>query len=77
MSIQTEKSILFDLLQNINDISLLKKVKSFVLTEIEPLNLTQNQKNELEKRLENHDQKNDSNSDAFEFLDNLKSKYEL
>ena len=77
MSIQTEKSILFDLLQNINDISLLKKVKSFVLTEIEPLNLTQNQKKELEKRLENHIQINDSSSDAFEFLNNLKSKYEL
>lgn len=34
MSVQTEKSLLLDLLQNIIDISLLKKVKSFVLTEI-------------------------------------------
>jgi hypothetical protein len=77
MSVQSEKSLLFDLLQNINDISLLKKVKSFVLTEMEPSNLTQNQKKELEKRLDDHHQKKDSNADAFEFLDNLKSKYEL
>ena len=77
MSVQSEKSLLFDLLQNINDISLLKKVKSFVLTEMEPSNLTQNQKKELEKRLDDHQQKKDSKADAFECLDNLKSKKEL
>jgi hypothetical protein len=36
MSVQTEKSLVIDLLQNINDISLLKKVKAFVLTELSP-----------------------------------------
>ncbi len=77
MSVQSEKSLLIDLLQNINDISLLKKVKSFVMAEIEPNNLTQNQKNELDKRIENHYQNSDSSCDAFEFLDNLKAKYEL
>ncbi len=77
MSVQTEKNLLFDLLQGINDISLLRKVKSFVLTEMEPSNLTHDQKKELDKRLDDHNQNKDSNSDAFEFLDNLKSKYEL
>ena len=74
MNIQTEKSLLIDLLQDINDISLLKKVKAFVLTEIQPVNLTPNQKNELDKRVADHHQNKDSNMDAFEFLDNLKSK---
>lgn len=77
MSVQTEKHLLFDLLQGINDISLLRKVKSFVLTEMEPSDLTQDQKAELDKRLDELNQSKDSNSDAFEFLDNLKSKYEL
>lgn len=77
MSVQTEKHLLFDLLQGINDISLLRKVKSFVLTEMEPSDLTQNQKKELDKRLDELNQSKDSNSDAFEFLDKLKSKYEL
>ena len=45
MSVQTEKSLVIDLLQNINDISLLKKVKAFVLTELNPSDLTQEQKN--------------------------------
>ncbi len=77
MSVQTEKSILFDLLLNVNDISLLKKVKAFVLTELHPSDLTQEQKNELNKRLEAHHNKADKNVDAFSFLDDLKSKYEL
>lgn len=77
MSVQTEKHLLFDLLQGINDISLIRKVKSFVLTEMEPSDLTQNQKKELDKRLDELNQSKDSNSDAFEFLDKLKSKYEL
>lgn len=77
MSVQTEKSLVIDLLQNINDVSLLKKVKAFVLSEINPSDLTQEQKNELDKRLDAHKNQNDSNSDAFAFLDELKSKYEL
>lgn len=77
MSIQTEKSLVIDLLQNINDISLLKKVKAFVLTELNPSNLTEEQKNELDRRLHAHQHKEDSDVDAFEFLDALKAKYEL
>ena len=77
MSVQTEKSLVIDLLQNINDISLLKKVKAFVLTELNPSDLTQEQKNELDKRLDAHKNQEDANSDAFVFLDELKSKYEL
>ena len=77
MSVQSEKSLVIDLLQNINDISLLKKVKSFVLTELNPSNLTEEQKNELDRRLQSHQLKEDSNVDAFEFLDALKAKYEL
>ena len=64
-------------LQNINDISLLKKVKAFVLTELNPSDLTQEQKNELDKRLDAHKNQEDTNTDAFAFLDELKSKYEL
>ena len=77
MSVQTEKSLVIDLLQNINDISLLKKVKAFVLTELNPSDLTQEQKNELDKRLDAHKNQEDTNTDAFAFLDELKSKYEL
>ena len=77
MNVQTEKSILFDLLQNIDDISLLKKVKAFVLTELSPSDLTQEQKKELDQRIDAHKNQKDSNSDAFAFLDELKSKYEL
>ena len=77
MSVQTEKSLVIDLLQNINDISLLKKVKAFVLTELSPSDLTQEQKNELDQRLDAHKNQNDIDSDAFAFLDELKSKYEL
>lgn len=77
MSVQTEKSIVFDLLQNINDISLLKKVRAFVLTELEHSDLTTKQKNELNKRLDAHKNQKDTNTDVFEFLDKLKSKYEL
>lgn len=77
MSVQSEKSIVIDLLNNINDISLLKKVKSFVLTELNPADLTQEQKRELDKRLQAHRNQEDSDLDAFVFLDELKSKYEL
>jgi hypothetical protein len=52
-------------------------VKAYALTEIQPVNLTPNQKNELDKRFADHHQNKDSNMDAFEFLNNLKSKYEL
>ncbi len=77
MSIQTEKSLVIDLLNTINDISILKKVKSFVLTELNPSDLTQDQKSELDKRLQAHQNQEDSDLDAFAFLDELKSKYEL
>jgi putative addiction module component (TIGR02574 family) len=77
MSVQTEKSLLIDLLQNINDASIIQKVKNFVLHEIEPLSLSENQKKELDKRLAEHQENPKSGVDAFDFLDSLKSKYEL
>ena len=77
MSVQTEKSFLIDLLQNINDASVLQKVKDFVLHEIEPVSLSENQKKELDKRLLEHQENPKSGVDAFDFLDSLKSKYEL
>ncbi|WP_269227048.1 hypothetical protein [Flavobacterium eburneipallidum] len=77
MSVQTEKSLLIDLLQNINDASIIQKVKNFVLHEIEPVSLSEKQKKELDKRLAEHQENSKSGVDAFEFLDSLKSKYEL
>ena len=77
MSVQTEKSFLIDLLQNINDASIIQKVKNFVLHEIEPIALSENQKKDLDKRLLEHQENPKSGVDAFEFLDSLKSKYEL
>jgi len=77
MSVQTEKSLLIDLLQNINDASIIQKVKNFVLQEIEPISLSEKQKKELDKRLAEHQENHKSGVDAFEFLDSLKSKYEL
>jgi hypothetical protein len=77
MSVQTEKSFLIDLLQNINDASIIQKVKNFVLHEIEPVSLSENQKKELDKRLLEHQENPKSGVDAFDFLDSLKSKYEL
>jgi len=77
MSVQTEKSILINLLQNISAISLLKKVKEIVLEEIEQSDLSSAQKEELENRLEEHRQNPKSGVDAFHFLDSMKSKYEL
>ena len=77
MSVQTEKSFLIDLLQNINDASIIQKVKNFVLHEIEPISLSENQKTELDKRLVEHQENPKSGVDAFDFLDSLKSKYEL
>jgi hypothetical protein len=77
MSVQTEKSFLIDLLQNINDASIIQKVKNFVLHEIEPISLSENQKKELDKRLLEHQENPKLGIDAFEFLDSLKSKYEL
>ena len=35
MSVQTEKSLLIDLLQNSNDISLIQKVKEYLMNEIQ------------------------------------------
>nr|WP_315151798.1 hypothetical protein [uncultured Flavobacterium sp.] len=77
MNVQTEKSFLIDLLQNINDASIIQKVKDFVLHEIEPVPLSENQKKELNKRLLEHQENPKSGVDAFDFLDSLKSKYEL
>lgn len=77
MSVQTEKSLLIDLLQNINDISIIQNVKNFVLREIEPVYLSENQKRELDKRVLEHQENPNSGVDALEFLDSLKSKYEL
>lgn len=77
MSVQTEKSFLIDLLQNINDASIIQKVKNFVLREIEPVSLSENQKKELDKRVLEHQENPTSGVVALEFLDSLKSKYEL
>ena len=77
MSVQTEKSFLIDLLQNINDASIIQKVKNFVLREIEPVSLSENQKKELDKRVLEHQENPKSGVVALEFLDSLKSKYEL
>ncbi|MBG6060928.1 hypothetical protein IWX83_000702 [Flavobacterium sp. CG_9.1] len=77
MSIQTEKSFLIDLLQNINDASIIQKVKNFVLYEIEPVTLSENQKRELDKRVLEHQENPISGVDALDFLDSLKSKYGL
>ena len=77
MSVQTEKSLLIDLLQNINDVSIIQKVKNFVLHEIEPVLLSENQKRELDKRVLEHQENPNSGVDALEFLDSLKSKYKL
>ena len=77
MSVQTEKSLLIDLLQNINDVSIIQKVKNFVLHEIEPMSLSDNQKKELDSRILEHQENPKSGVDALEFLDSLKSKYEL
>ncbi len=77
MSVQTEKSFLIDLLQNINDASVIQKVKNFVLHEMEPLSLTDVQKKELDKRIVEHQENPTFGVDAFEFLDSMQSKYEL
>ena len=45
--------------------------------EIEPITLTNNQKIELDKRLFEHKNNVKDCQEAFRFLDNLKSKYEL
>ena len=74
MSVQTEKSFLIDLLQNINDASIIQKVKDFVMHEIEPISLSENQKKELDKRMAEHKKDSQSGVDSFGFLDGLKSK---
>lgn len=52
-------------------------MKNFVLREIENVSLSENQKKELDKRLIEHHKNPNSGIEAFEFLDSLKSKYEL
>jgi hypothetical protein len=76
MSVQSEKSLLIDLLQNIDNASVIQKVKNFVLHQIEPVSLSENQKKELDKRLLEHQENPKSGVDALQFLDSLKSKYE-
>ncbi len=77
MNVQTEKSLLIDMLQKIDDPSVIQKVKDFILHEIGPIYLSDNQKRELDKRVLEHEKNPKSGVDAFEFLDSLKSKYEL
>ncbi len=77
MNVQAEKSLLIDLLQKINDVSLIEKVRNFILNEIEENELTENQKKELDKRILEYKKNPNSSVDAFEFLDSLKSIYEL
>ena len=77
MSVQSEKYFLIDLLQSINDASVIQKVKDFLLHEIDTVTFTENQKKELDKRLVEHTENPNSGGDAFEYLDSLKSKYEL
>lgn len=77
MSVQTEKSFLIDLLQNINDASIIQKVKNFVLQEIEPNIITENQKKELDIRILEYQENPLSGVNAMDFLDSIKSKYEL
>lgn len=52
-------------------------MKNFVLKEIEQNDLTTAQKEELEKRLIDRQNNPNSGEDAFEFLDSLKTKYQL
>lgn len=52
-------------------------MKNFVLHEVDPISLSENQKKELDKRLLEHQENPKSGVDALEFLDSLKSKYEL
>ena len=77
MSVQSEKCSLIDLLQNINDASVIQKVKDFVLREIDSVSLSENQKKELDKRIVEHHENPNSGVDAIDFLDSLKVKYEL
>lgn len=77
MNVQTEKSFLIDMLQKIDDPSVIQKVKDFILHEIGPIYLSENKKRELDKRVLEHEKNPKSGIDAFEFLDSLKSKYEL
>jgi putative addiction module component (TIGR02574 family) len=74
MSVQSEKYFLMDLLQSINDASVIQKGKDFLPHEIDVVTLTENQKKELDTRLAEHHENPNSAGDAFEFLDSLKSK---
>ncbi len=49
MNIQTEKSFLIDMLQKIDDPSVIQKVKYFILHEIGPIYLSENKKKSLIK----------------------------
>lgn len=71
MNSQSEKHLLIDMLQDINDISLIKKVKALVIKETSPDFLSENQKKELDIRILDHQQNPNSGVDGFVFLDNL------
>jgi hypothetical protein len=77
VTIQTEKHLLIDMLHDINDISLIKKVKALVIKETSPDFLSENQKKELDKRILDHNIYPNTGIEGFTFLDNLKVKYGL
>ena len=77
MSVQTEKSFLIDLIQNINDASSIERISDFVFREIGLVPLSKEQLIELDKRIIEHQENPTSGVDAFEFLDSMQSKYEL
>jgi hypothetical protein len=77
MNVQSEKSFLIDMLQNINDVDVIQKVKNFVLNEIESNFLSNNQKKKLDERLLEHKNNPNEGIDGIQFLDNLKLKYGL
>lgn len=75
MSVQVEKSNLINLLNEISDLSLIKRVKAFLVHELERGELTESQKKELDIRLEEHRKNPKSGVDAFKFLDEMEKKY--
>lgn len=77
MDIQLEKSTLINVLQNINDISIIQRVRNFVMQEIEPISLSISQVKELDKRLLNHRNNPNEGIEASQFLDKLKLKQGL
>ena len=77
MSLQSEKSALIEVLEKIDDVSVIQKVKDFLFLETTANKLSESQKTELDNRLLHHNKNPYDGHDAFEFLDSLKLKYEL